>query len=263
MKLKELLNKILNEQGSLYFLKRAYYQATTKQIKDFDVLKHYFENKKGIEIGGPSGTFRDSGSIPLYRNITSLDGYNFAASTLWEGNITEGSTYKFYRNKVGTQYISEATNLQMTANETYDFLLSSNCLEHIANPLQAVEEWSRVVRKNGLLLLALPNKAFNFDHNRPITTFEHLLDDYNNKVGEDDLTHFDEIMRLHDLSLDPAAGTPEQFRQRSLKNLQNRALHHHVFSISLLQKIFAYFNLEVLMTDVGENHIILGRKAGA
>jgi len=55
------------------------------------------------------------------------------------------------------------------------------------------------------------------------------MTDYANNVGEDDLTHLPEILALHDLSRDEAAGTPEQFHQRCLDNISKRAIHHHVF----------------------------------
>ena len=51
-------------------------------------------------------------------------------------------------------------------------------------------------------MLILPNKKSTFDHRRPYTTFEHLIKDYKNNVSEDDLTHYDEIILLHDIEMD-------------------------------------------------------------
>ena len=260
MKLKSTIKALLHEEGNFYFIKEAYDLITAKKIPKYNAVKPLFKDKKGIEIGGPSSMFADSGSIPLYTVICELDGCNFSTKTLWEKSLSAGKTYQYHKKKVGNQFISEATNLNIIENESYDFLISSNCLEHIANPLQAVEEWLRVVKNEGILLLALPNKAYNFDHNRPFTKFEHLLDDYKNNVGENDMTHFDEIMELHDLSMDLPAGTPEQFRERSLRNLENRGLHHHVFNTDLLREIFDFFNIETLFTEVGVDYVIVGRK---
>ena len=142
----------------------------------------------------------------------------------------------------------------------YDFIISSNCLEHIANPLKAIEEWIRVIKKNGLILLVLPNKEFCFDHKRPITEFSHLLSDFKNDTKEDDLTHLEEILELHDLKMDKRAGNYEEFKVRSLKNYNNRALHQHIFDLNLLKYIFIYFKLEILLTSEGKELIILGRK---
>jgi SAM-dependent methyltransferase len=197
----------------------------------------YVSCKHGIEIGGPSGIFD-----PLYKACARCDGVNFSTGTIWEGEIVAGWTYRFGDRDLGYQFIGEATGLSMIEDHTYDFVLSSNCLEHVANPVRALVECWRVMNPGGALILALPRKETNFDHRRPTTTFEHLWDDYDNDVGEDDLTHLDEIIACHDLSMDPPAGTPDEFRARSLLNAQNRCLHHHVFDKPLI---------ELMLTKVG------------
>jgi SAM-dependent methyltransferase len=213
-----------------------------------------------LEIGGPSSIFKDSGYIPIYKIIQYLDGCNFSNKTLWEGDLISGHTYSYYKQKKGIQYISEATDLSYIASEKYDFIISSNCLEHIANPLKATSEWVRVLKPMGLLLLVLPNKQYCFDHLPNTTEFKHLLNDYNNNIEENDLTHLDEILELHDLKLDRLAGSYEQFKERAFKNFENRALHHHVFDIALSKKIYEFNNLEIIITCINEEFIILGRK---
>jgi ubiquinone/menaquinone biosynthesis C-methylase UbiE len=122
----------------------------------------------------------------------------------------------------------------------YDFLLSSHMLEHSANPIKALQEWRRVLKPRGSLIFLLPNKRWTFDHRRPVTTLEHILSDFNANMGEDDLTHLPEILRLHDLARDKAAGTYEMFRARSERNFENRCLHHHVFDMSLVRQMLEY-----------------------
>ena len=96
---------------------------------------------------------------------------------------------------------------------------------------------------------------------RPTALFEHLLTDYKNKVGEDDLTHIDEVLQLHDLSLDPPAGTYENFKERTLNNYQNRCLHHHVYDLNLLVQICNHFNLTVVAKkSLTADHIIVATK---
>ncbi|MFV8315922.1 class I SAM-dependent methyltransferase [Mycobacterium sp. 23] len=201
------------------------------------------EGKYGIEIGGPSGVF--STVLPLYEFVGGLDGVNFATDTVWEGRIQEGDNYNYFGNRTGHQYISDATDLSQITSTRYDFLLSSNCLEHVANPVKALLEWKRVIKPGGGFVLVLPNKTSNFDHRRPVTKFDHLLDDYDQGIGEDDLTHLEEILALHDLKMDPPAGDLEQFRQRSLQNLQNRTLHHHVFDADLIEKLLTRLDFDV------------------
>jgi SAM-dependent methyltransferase len=116
----------------------------------------------------------------------------------------------------------------------------------VANPFKAMAEWLRVLKSGGYLLLVLPHKDGTFDHLRPVTPFQHLVDDYERSVGEDDLGHLPEILELHDLSMDPPAGDRESFRRRSLKNLENRCLHHHAFDTDLTVRMLDHFGLQVL-----------------
>jgi SAM-dependent methyltransferase len=260
MSIRNKIGYLTNEQSKFYFLKNFYYKISVNNIPYYSTLCQLIKNKKGFEVGGPSLIFKDTGCIPIYRHISYLDGCNFSTNTLWEGDIDEGDKFNFYKQKIGRQFIAEATNLSFINDETYGFFLSSNCLEHIANPLLAVKEWIRIINKDGIIVLVLPNKEYNFDHQRPITEFKHLVLDYENEVGEDDLSHLNEILELHDLSLDPPAGSYEQFKERSLNNLQNRALHHHVFDMQLLKDIFCFFKLEILFTHSNKDHIIIGKK---
>jgi SAM-dependent methyltransferase len=256
---------VLLKYGVSGFLRRLYRKfypsryENNELISGFDKIKPLFLNKKGIEIGGPSNIF--VAHIPLYGIVSKLDGCNFSTDTVWEGRISEGDNNFRYGSSIGYQYLEEAADLRKVESEKYDFIISSNCLEHIANPLKAVGEWLRVIKKTGIILIIVPNKNYCFDHRRAFTTFSHLLDDYNKQTDEHDLTHLDEVLALHDLSLDSPAGTIAQFKQRSLKNFENRCLHHHVFNIRLLKKIFRFFNVEILYSQAAENYIIMGRKS--
>lgn len=201
------------------------------------------DGRSGIEVGGPSAVFRTI--LPVYEYVRALDGVNFATDTIWEGQISEGAEFAYFPGKTGRQFIAEATDLS-AIDAQYDFLLSSNCLEHVANPIKALQEWRRLIRPGGGFVLVLPNKASNFDHRRPVTTLDHLLADFSEDVGEDDMTHLEEILALHDLSMDPPAGTLSQFRERSLDNLHNRTLHHHVFDEQLIDALLRHLDFDVV-----------------
>jgi SAM-dependent methyltransferase len=230
-----------------------------KDVKKTLYLK-YFIGKKGIEIGGPSSFF--SKEVPIYKNLGELDGCNFSTSTVWEGNIQEGENYNFFENRKGYQFICEASELSSIPSEKYDFLISSHCLEHCANPLKAIREWLRVIKKGGVMLLILPDRRYTFDHSRLVTSFGHLEEDFSNDVDERDLTHIAEILELHDLNMDLSAGTKEQFESRSKDNYKNRCLHHHVFDLRLLKKIYHYNNIKIIDTTLLRpyHQIILGIK---
>lgn len=258
MKGSNLINKFIllgfKRTFVIYYEKILIYQR-----QDLTKFYNIFRNKNGIEIGGPSYFFNKN--IDIYSIIKSLDGVNFSSSTIWEGKLTEGLSYKYGNNRIGYQYICDAVNMECIESSKYDFVLSCNNLEHIANPFKAISEMLRIIKNDGLIFLVLPNKNTNFDHKREITSFNHLQDDYAKNVSEEDLSHLEEILTLHDLSMDPLAGDFENFKNRSLNNYQNRCLHHHVFNIPLLIRIFKYFNIKPLIKIyTNTDYILVGKK---
>lgn len=224
-----------------------------KKHPDLEVYQAALRGKRGIEIGGPSMLFMTT--LPLYQIVGELDGANFSNDTLWEGRLQDGGKYNYFRHRYGTQFVAEATSLSQIESASYDFVVSSNCLEHVANPKKAIEEWKRVIKSGGHLVVVVPRKEGSFDHRRPVTTLAHLNDDFLNDVQEDDMTHLEEILELHDLSKDRPAGSPDDFRSRSLKNFNNRALHHHVFDRILLNDVLTEAGLKVINLSEDKTNI--------
>jgi hypothetical protein len=90
---------------------------------------------------------------------------------------------------------------------------------------------------------------------------EHLREDFERNTPETDLSHLEEVLALHDLSRDVAAGTPEQFKERCLKNAEFRAMHHHVFVPKTAAQLVMESGFAIVRQDVQEFHIItLARK---
>jgi ubiquinone/menaquinone biosynthesis C-methylase UbiE len=203
------------------------------------------EKRKGLEIGGPSSLFSLKGYFPVYLYAGAIDGVNFSTETLWEGSLQEGNNYRWHR-KTGYQYIREATDLAGIADESYDVVLSCHSLEHVANPLKALYEWKRVLKPGGILVLVLPDKRYTFDVNRPYTTMAHLLDDYRNNTGENDTTHFEEIVRCFAPDKNPHLSSREELAARLKLNFTERSVHHHVFSQELVKELMQHLSFTTL-----------------
>lgn len=68
----------------------------------------------------------------------------------------------------------DANKISAYINETFDFVFSSHCLEHMNNPYSAIQEWWKLVKEGGCLYVAVPDEdlyeqgvfpsRFNVDH---------------------------------------------------------------------------------------------------
>ena len=200
------------------------------------LLADITRGKYGLEIGGSSQS-----AVPIiYQQTANIDNVIYSSTNLWTNFSTD--TYIVHPHKIGKLFVHDAVDLSSIRSDVYDYVFASHCLEHIANPLRALIEWFRVVKTNGYIVLILPLKSKTFDHKRKISPFSTLLQKYRDKVGEDDLSTLPEILELHDLSLDLAAGNIHQFTARSLQNFENRALHHYVYDPQLLRELCDYIH---------------------
>jgi SAM-dependent methyltransferase len=90
-------------------------------------------------------------------------------------------------------YYGHATSLPFH-DHALDYVIASHVLEHVANPIAALEEWYRVVRPGGIIYLIVPNRRATWDRNRPLTTVEHMQDDFVARTTPADATHIDDFV---------------------------------------------------------------------
>lgn len=226
---------------------------TKKQLVSTDLFRERVRGRSGLEIGGPSPFFRTF--LPIYACLESLDNCVFASQTIWEGEVKPSFAY-LPEKRPGHNYIVDGGDLRRFSDASYDFVLSCHNLEHIANPVKALREWMRVIKPGGCIVLVLPDYRHTFDHQRAVTPVEHMLSDCANDIGEDDQTHVKEVLAKHDLHKDPGAGSWESFQQRTLNNIQHRALHHHVFDIQNTREVLSAVGLRVPVVETTLPHHI-------
>lgn len=249
----------LREEGPLRFL---VHRIFPQRLGGWSTIKSALAGKSALEIGGVSRIFSSRGLIPVYPVLGAVDNYNYAADTVWQRDMTEGRTFRFDRGRTGFQYLGEAASLDKIRDEAYEAVLSAHVLEHLANPVKALQEVRRVLNPGGYFLVICPHLEGTFDHRRPVTELGHLIADSRQGVGEDDLTHLEEILRLHDLSRDPGAGTKEEFAARSRANAANRCLHHHTFTTGTLLQLLDYAGFSIVLVEPRRPHhiVVLCRK---
>lgn len=252
---------------------------TAPSIHITNRLHHLLSGLVGVEIGGPSRDFYESG---LYEHPAVLDGVNFAGHTLWYEHKDD---YAPYGKVLGKQYIEDVTSLSGikpsnykenlmclgngyclrnpdSAGSKYDFLFASHVLEHVVNPLLAIEQMTGLLKADGLIILVLPWKNETFDHRRPDTQFETLLEYYHTQRNESYVEDMlPDIVKDYDLTRDLPAGTVDQFIERSLHHAENKALHVHVFNFELIVQCLQFFHYDIVDVQlVAPYHqIVIGR----
>lgn len=240
-----------------YFILKTIFFFGKRKIFNKNNIYSLFQDKEILEIGGPSRFFYKN--IPIYQISKVVDGLNFSNETFWEGKILKNSSYKYFKNKYGKQIIGEASYFK--CEKKYDAIISSNCIEHIANPLKAVKFWISLLKPNGVLFLVAPRKNSNFDHNRDFTSFDHLLMDYRKDVGEDDQTHIKESIELHDYKHKSNRLKKEDLINNFRNNIEHRMIHHHVFNLELLKEISKFFSCKIVLDGkTSKNYYILLKK---
>jgi SAM-dependent methyltransferase len=165
---------------------------------------------------------------------------------------THDHAYQFSSHgPAGKIIIAEGSALSSVSDGAYDFVLSSHNLEHFANPVKALLEWKRITRPRGALVLVLPDYRRTFDHRRTPTSVAHMMEDYANSMAEDDMTHLPEVLNCHDVTLDGTLKTHtfEELRDRSVNNVRNRVMHHHVFDETNSEQLLTQVGMQVLAVE--------------
>lgn len=104
-----------------------------------------FEGKKVLEVG--SGTGRISQEIVARKaDLTIVD--------IGEGLVRQVSQKLGCKGTVG-----DACNLPF-ADNSFEIVISSECIEHTLSPLKAVQEMCRVCKPKGIVCITSPNKLW-------------------------------------------------------------------------------------------------------
>ena len=207
-------------------------------------LLRFFNNKTGVVIGGRL-RWRFGALLKTASRIINMDN---CPSNLAKPGSTD-------------HVMTDAADLFFAPDETMDFVCSSHVLEHIANPLKAIDEWKRVVRDGGIIYAAVPDKRHTFDYARGRTPLSHLIDDFNRDVDQTDKTHAVEFLERCDYEM--ADGPRRNELLNKVRNNPISTIHHHVWVVYDVAEIFEHVGLQVIYGPVlhhGTIHIV-GRKS--
>jgi SAM-dependent methyltransferase len=163
---------------------------------------------------------------------------------------------------VETDIIDNGEQLTTIGDNTQDFVIANHFIEHCQNPIQTFQNLFRVLKQGGVLYLAVPDKRFTFDADRPCTTIEHIMRDFAEGPEWSKRQHFEEWTRLVNKCTDEAQVEKEVQHLLSV----DYSIHFHVWrAAELLELMVAVqrvvrFELELFLRNGFETLLIL-RKA--
>ncbi len=164
-------------------------------------------------------------------------------------------------NLVTVDIIDDGELLTSFEDETQDFVIANHFIEHCQNPILTIKNLLRVLKNNGILYLAVPEKQHCFDRDRPVTSLEHLLKDYQEGSEWSRQYHYEEWVELVEKEQD------ETKAKWMVKQLMKRefSIHFHVwtgkdfidFLMMLKRELQFPFSLERVFDNINETITIL------
>jgi SAM-dependent methyltransferase len=161
--------------------------------------------------------------------------------------------------------VSRAEDLSAIRDGSLDFIIANHVVEHLSNPLGALEVWRTKLRDGGILYMAFPGAAFCPDRTRPVTSTAHLLEDYHGRVSQtmdehllsftlawnpgffpdpEALGRLLESMRAQglldlDVQLEGTLGVNRDAVDLLLRDHRGDNIHQHVFTFDSMKSVLA------------------------
>jgi predicted SAM-dependent methyltransferase len=176
-KLKKSVN-ILREKGVIYYLLSVVqYLLILMNVRKIKLRKFCnISNGRGLEIGALSTplVIKSEGEIYFadYFPVESL------LTTYQHVTVETIEKIDYFLNGISYREICEKTG-------PFDYIIASHVFEHIPNPIGWLRELSYILKDNGIISLAIPDKRHTNEYFRNETTLDQLLrfDDENLSVS--------------------------------------------------------------------------------
>jgi SAM-dependent methyltransferase len=149
---------------------------------------------------------------------------------------------------------------------SFDFVVAAHVIEHLRDPVGSIVHAIRILKPGGVLILVVPDLRRTFDRNRPETTVEHALRDYQDGGESTMCQGYEEHLRYVHPYL-TGEHHPEDELQRQVTEAAKRwrelDIHFHAWTrdgfemlLSAVTKL-APFDIEAAESGVNENIFVL------
>lgn len=139
---------------------------------------------------------------------------------------------------VEVDIVDDGSTLSTIADESLDFIIANNLIEHLENPIRALENWHAKLKAGGIIYMAVPNKRHTFDKDRSLTTIEHLVGDYTaskDMLEKRNFYHFVETAEI----IEKRVGKDAEERVIDLIN-RDYSIHHHTWDYRSFKAFLNY-----------------------
>lgn len=202
--------EILKNKGLYITICSIFYYFKIRRIRK--ALAYKYIQGEGIEIGWLINP------TVVNKTRTKVKYVDYLPEEDLKVNYNEIKDQNFQK----IDYICMADNLDKIESNSQDFVIWNHLFEHLNNPIKALIEWSRVLKNNWLIFMAIPDKRRTFDAPRDRTTLDHIVLDYLEPSFDRDYLHYREYAWLY---------AKDDFLDIEAKKLidMNYSIHFHVF----------------------------------
>ena len=137
---------------------------------------------------------------------------------------------------VDVDILDDGETLFKLKNEEYDFVIANHFLEHCQNPIYTIKNILRVVKRGGVIFMAIPDKRYTFDKDREVTTSEHLIKDFENGSSNSEEFHYYDFVS----KTSHGKGKTEEEITVKINELKERnfSIHFHVWDHQAMLDMF-------------------------
>ena len=130
------------------------------------------------------------------------------------------------KNLVNVDIIDDGERLDTIPASSLDFVIANHFIEHCQDPIGAVLGMFKVLQPGGILYLAIPDKRYSFDSQRPVTPLEHVMRDHLEGPEWSRRQHYEEWVR----SVSKATDEEDVARQLSALMDMEYSIHYHAWT---------------------------------
>jgi predicted SAM-dependent methyltransferase len=153
---------------------------------------------------------------------------------------------------VPVSIVDDGEKLRKVKANSQDFIIANHFIEHTQDPIGTIKTHLGKLKDGGVLYLAVPDKRYTFDYDRPVTPLVHLVKDYRKGPAYGRRAHYQEWVKLVEKEKKDVPG-----RVRFLMD-EDYSIHFHVWTNADFAAMLAHakndLKLPLELEAIQKNH---------